>query len=138
MPPARSDNGLSSCYIRAYSPTVEGRLSLQDFVDEYLLRYGRRSYVVVRDDQIIGLITPNEVTGVDRERWSQTSVQSAMRPLGQLHTVTPETPALEALVMMSREDINQLPVVSNGRLEGVFSRSHVLRFLHTHAELHHD
>lgn len=24
------------------SPTVEGRLSLQDFVDEYLLRSGRR------------------------------------------------------------------------------------------------
>lgn len=38
------------------SPTVEDQLSLQDFVDEYLLRSGRRSYVVVRDDQIIGLI----------------------------------------------------------------------------------
>jgi len=61
-----------------------------------------------------------------------------MRPLGQLRTVTPETVALEALTMMSREDINQLPVASEGRLEGVFTRSHVLRFLYTHAELHHD
>jgi Zn-dependent protease/predicted transcriptional regulator len=117
-------------------PTVEGHVSLQDFVDEYLLRSGRRSYVVVRDDQITGLITPHELTGIDRERWSQTSVQSVMRPLGQLHTVEPETPALEALAMMSREDINQLPIVSNGRLEGVFSRGHVLRFLQTHAQLH--
>lgn len=37
--------------------------------------------------------------------------------------------------MMGREDINQVPVVSNGRLEGVFSPSHALRSLQTHAEL---
>ena len=36
---------------------------------------------------------------------------------------------------MSRNDINQLPVVSNGRVEGVLSRSHVLRYLQTYAEL---
>ena len=119
-------------------PTVESRLSLQDLVDEYLLRSGRRCYVVVQNEEVAGLITPHEVKGVPRELWSQTSVQSAMRPLGQLRTVAPETPALQALETMSREDINQLPVVSNGRLEGVFSRSHVLRFLQTHAELHGD
>jgi Zn-dependent protease/predicted transcriptional regulator len=115
-------------------PTVEGHLSLQDFVDEYLLRSGRRCFVVVQNDQVAGLITPHEVKSVDREGWSQTSVQSVMRPLGQLRTVAPDTPALQALELMSREDINQLPVISGGRLEGVFSRGHVLRFLRTHAE----
>ncbi|HEY6270496.1 MAG TPA: site-2 protease family protein [Terriglobales bacterium] len=119
-------------------PTVEGHLSLQDFVDEYFLRTGVRGYVVVRDDRVIGLITPHEVKGVARDLWRQTSVQSVMRPLGQLHTVAPETPALQALEMMSHEDINQLPVISNGRLEGVFSRAHVLRFLRTRTELHRD
>jgi Zn-dependent protease/predicted transcriptional regulator len=119
-------------------PTVEGLLSLQDFVDEYLLHRGLRGYVVVRNDQVIGLITPHEVKGVARDLWRQTSVQSAMRPISQLRTVAPETPALKALEMMSREDINQLPVVTNGRLEGIFSRAHVLRFLQAHAELHGD
>jgi len=36
---------------------------------------------------------------------------------------------------MSREDINQLPIIADGGLEGVFSRGHVLRFLRTQAEL---
>src|SRR5438445_2500680 len=116
--------------------TVEGHLSLQDFVNEYLLRSGRRCYVVVRGGEVTGLITPNEVKAVPRELWPQTSIQSVMRPLGQLRTVSPETPALQALEMMSSEDINQLPVMSNGRLEGVFSRSHVLRILRTNTELH--
>ena len=117
---------------------VEGYLSLQDFVDAYLLRSGLRGYLVVQNEQIVGLITPHEVKGVSRDLWEQTSVQSVMRPLAQLHTVTPETPALEALQIMGREDINQLPVVSDGRLEGVFSRTNVVRFLQTHADLHRD
>ena len=116
-------------------PTVEGHFSLQDFVNEYLLRSGRRCFMVLQNGQVTGLITPNEVKGVDRERWEQTSVQSVMRPLGQLRTVTADTPAIQALEIMSRNDINQLPVVSNGRVEGVLSRSHILRYLQTHAEL---
>jgi len=52
-----------------------------------------------------------------------------MRPLAQLRTVAPETSAVEALELMSREDINQVPVIANGHLEGIFSRGEVLRFL---------
>ncbi|HEV7236925.1 MAG TPA: site-2 protease family protein, partial [Ktedonobacteraceae bacterium] len=91
-------------------PTVEGHLSLQDFVHEYLLRSGRRCFAVVQDGHLSGLITPNEVKNVDRERWAQTSVQAVMRPLSQLRTIAPDTPAIQALEIMSREDINQLPV----------------------------
>jgi Zn-dependent protease/CBS domain-containing protein len=116
--------------------TVEAYLSLQDLVDEYFLRRGLRGYVVAHNDQVVGFITPHEVKGVARELWPQTSVQAAMRPLNQLRTVTPETPAIQALKLMGRDNINQLPVVSDGHLEGVFSRAHVLRFLHAHAELH--
>ena len=61
-----------------------------------------------------------------------------MRPLSQLRTVAPDTPAIHALELMSREDMNQLPVISDGHLQGVFSRGHVLRFLSTQAELHHN
>jgi CBS domain-containing protein len=36
---------------------------------------------------------------------------------------------------MVAEDVNQLPVVSGGRLEGIVSRAHVLQLLKTRAEL---
>jgi len=116
-------------------PTVEGHISLQDFVDEYLLRSGRRCFVVVQNGALAGLITPHEVRQVERGQWPQMSVQSAMRPANQLRTVGPDTPALEALELMSRADINQLPVVSDGQLEGIFSRGHVLDFLRNRAEV---
>jgi predicted transcriptional regulator len=37
--------------------------------------------------------------------------------------------------MMVRDDVNQLPVISNGKLAGVISRGNVLQFLQTREEL---
>ncbi len=118
-------------------PTVESHLSLYDFVHQFLLRSGRRCYIVVQGDRLAGLITPNEVRHVDPETWPQTSVQSVMRPLSQLRTVSPETPVTQALEVITRDDINQLPVVANGQLQGIFSRSSVMGFLLNRAELQH-
>jgi CBS domain-containing protein len=59
-----------------------------------------------------------------------------MRPLEDLHSVTPDAPLMTALETMSRYDLNQVPVISQSHLEGVLSRAHVLNYLQTHAELH--
>jgi Zn-dependent protease/predicted transcriptional regulator len=116
--------------------TVEGHISVQDFVEQYLLRTGRRCFVVVQGGYLVGLITPADVRTVERDRWSQTSIQSVMRPLKEIRTVSPDTPAADALELMTGSDINQLPVVSNGHLEGLFSRAQVVNFLRAHSELH--
>jgi signal-transduction protein with cAMP-binding, CBS, and nucleotidyltransferase domain len=36
---------------------------------------------------------------------------------------------------MARENINQLPVVADGHVEGILSRAHLLQVLRTRAEL---
>jgi CBS domain len=36
---------------------------------------------------------------------------------------------------MGRDDVNQLPVILNGALEGIISRSHILQLIQTKAEL---
>ncbi len=117
---------------------VEGYLSLRDFVDHYLLHSGSRCFVVVQDNHIAGIVTPNEVRRVSREDWDQTSVQSVMRPLENLLKVPPEMPALKALELMSRENLNQLAVVSDGKLLGIFSRGQILHFLQLHSGMGED
>jgi CBS domain-containing protein len=84
---------------------------------------------------VTGLITSNEVKGIAQARWPYTTVYDVMRPLERLKTVTPETPASEALEIIRRDDINQLPALANGRLEGMISRDQILRYLLIRAEL---
>jgi predicted transcriptional regulator len=54
----------------------------------------------------------------------------------QLRTVAPETPITEALETIGRQDMNQLPVVSDGHLEGVISHGNIVQFLQARAERH--
>ena len=58
-----------------------------------------------------------------------------MRALRDLRTVSPATPVTEALKIMSHDDVNQLPVVADGHVAGVITRSHVLRLIQARAEL---
>lgn len=113
--------------------TVEGYISLRDFVDQYLLHSSSRCFVVTQNHNVVGLITANEAKQVDRENWDQTSVQSVMRPLNQLPTVSPDTPALKALELMNEKQADELAVVVDGKLQGIFSQAQVLRFLHMYS-----
>jgi Zn-dependent protease/predicted transcriptional regulator len=115
--------------------TVDPLTSVQNLVDDVLLRTGRRCVVVQLDDRIIGLVTPHEIRRADRARWADLSVADVMRPLDTLKTVAPATPVAEALKTMARNDVNQLPVVANGRLEGVVTRTHILQLLQSRTEL---
>jgi len=116
-------------------PTVDGWLNVQNFVEQELLRTGRRCFMVVDKGQVTGLVTPHEVKQIDRAKWPFMTLHDIMRPLGDLRAVTPDAPLTGALESMSRYDLNQLPVISNSHLEGLLSRAEVLNYLQTHAEL---
>lgn len=116
-------------------PLIDGRTNLQTFVDEFLLRGLGRCYMIVEEGQPVGLITAHEAKAVPRPRWPLTLVEEAMIPLEQLTVVSPEMPVSEALALLARANVNQLPVVADGRLEGILSRERVLQFLYLRAEL---
>jgi Zn-dependent protease/predicted transcriptional regulator len=115
--------------------TVDGNLNLQLFVDETLLRTGNRCFIVLDNSGFAGLVTPHEIKEIDRARWPYTTLFDIMRPLEEIRTVTPKTPLKEALEIMSSQDLNQLPVVSNRHVDGVLTRAQVLNYLHTRTEL---
>jgi Zn-dependent protease/predicted transcriptional regulator len=117
------------------NPEVDSRLNLRNFVDGYLLPTGRRCFVVEQNGQVVGIITPHEVREVQPAQWPYTTIEDVMRPLARLHTISPDIPVTDALEMMTREDVNQLPVVRDGRLTGIISRGHILQLLRTRTEL---
>ena len=117
-------------------PVVEAYTNLQTFADEHLTRTGRRFWVVTLNGQPEGIITPNEISTVQRNRWPYTTVADVMRPLDATRTVNPNTPVTEALEVMAQQDLNQLPVISDKGLAGLISRAHILQLIETRAQLH--
>ncbi len=115
--------------------TVDANVSLQSLVDDHLLRSGARCVVVQKDGYLAGLITPSDIARIDRQLWPATPIAKAMRPVDQLRTISPDALVTQALEIMARYNINQLPVVEDGKFDGIFSRAHLLQLLQTRSEL---
>ena len=104
-------------------------ISLQKLVDELLLPLGWRSAFVMQGEFLVGLITLGDIRHIPREEWARTPVGLAMIPLERLHVVAPPQSLNEVLPLMVGRDVNQVPVVADGRLVGVLSREDIVRFL---------
>lgn len=109
--------------------TVPANISLQKLVDEFLLPHGWRGAFVVQVEQLAGLITLSDIRHIPHDEWAQTLVGMTMTPLEQLHAVSPEQSLNEVLPLMVNRDVNQVPVVTDGRLVGVVSREDIMRFV---------
>jgi Zn-dependent protease/predicted transcriptional regulator len=114
---------------------VDPGTTVQALVDDIVLRTGRRCVMVSSGDRVLGLVTPNEVRAVERSRWPAVPIGDVMRPLDQVRSVAPDTPAISALETMAREDLNQLPVIDRGELQGIVSRGQILGLLQARSEL---
>src|SRR6266850_2820409 len=114
---------------------VDGHENLETFVNDYLLRTGKNCFLVQNGQGIEGIITAYDLRKTDRARWPYTTVEQAMQRLDQLHAVAPDTPVNEAIEIMHREEVNELPVVRDGRIEGFVTLGAVLRLLQTRAAL---
>jgi Zn-dependent protease/predicted transcriptional regulator len=111
-------------------PTVPRDISLDDYVHE-VLRTGRRSHIVTGAGTPVGLVTLHSTRTVPRDEWANTSIQAVMVPIDRVHSALPDEPVLQILERMQKEDINQMPVLSDGHIIGMIGRDTILRVLQT-------
>ena len=116
-------------------PSVPGDTSLAEFVEHFLLRSGRRCYVVGESEAPRGIITLNDLLSVPRDEWGRTSVQAAMRRADQIYSVSPDTELEDALRLMDDRNVAQVPVMLDGRLLGLIGRERLIRLIFNRAAL---
>lgn len=115
--------------------TVSGDITLQQLVDEYVLRRREHSFLVADGSLLRGIICLHDVKTVPRERWPSTRVGEVMTPWAELETVSPGDDGSAVLARLNARDIRQLPVVEGERLIGLLRRSDVLRYLQVRTAL---
>jgi Zn-dependent protease/CBS domain-containing protein len=114
---------------------VDAGRDVQSFVDVDLMRGQQRCFLVVDRGMLVGLVSQDDVSKLNRELWRRTTLREIMRPLAKVQTITPDTPLNEALERMSRQGTGELLVISSGYLQGVVSRAGILNALEMRSEL---
>jgi Zn-dependent protease len=110
-------------------------LTLRNWVEDYVYRYHRKTFPVVTDGRLQGVISTQALAGRPRDTWDQHTVGELMRPDVAALSITPRADALEALGQMQATGSSRLLVTEGDRLLGLVSLKDLLRFLHLKLEL---
>ncbi len=121
--------------MRRGMPQVPSFLSLQSLVQQYVLGLGQRVMVVGDGAVPVGVITLNQISQVGRARWGVTTTAQAMTPLRELPAVSPKSSLSEAISLMTRQQLELLPVVAEGQVVGMVAQEDVLRLVENRQRL---
>ncbi|MGA7120408.1 MAG: site-2 protease family protein [Polyangiaceae bacterium] len=110
-------------------PVATPALSLESLVHDHLIAGEDRALPVVQDGTLVGLVSVSDVRNVPPAQWSATSVASVMQSAPSLTVASPGQPLATAFEQLAKENIDQLPVVADGKLVGMLRRRDVSRWL---------
>lgn len=97
-------------------------------VSEILLKYGHTGVPVVEDETLVGVISRRDVDKALKHGLQHAPVKGFMTK--EVVSVSPDLSWEEVQEKMVLHDIGRLPVVENGGLVGIVSRSDVLRLVY--------
>lgn len=109
--------------------TAEPGMTLSEFVNQIMLRYGVSFVPVVEENVLLGHIDQSVLAGIDRENWGNTRVGDVFVGLDQSVMVRPELAISELLEMIIRTGHRKFLVVSDHQLFGVITLADLTEFL---------
>ena len=116
-------------------PVVPLSITVGQLVQGYIFTSGHGCFLVADEGGVRGILTLPNIKSVPQPNWGVTQVKEIMTPVDKLKVAYPDQDALSVLEQMDESSINQMPVVSEGRVIGLITHDNLIRLLRTRSEL---
>lgn len=115
--------------MRTEFDAVNPELSITTLVEDHILARGQRGFPVVENGSLVGMISFEDVRRISQDRWPATRVADLMTSRENLLTLEADDDSFDALSRLSAGNVNQMPVLQQGKLVGLLRREDVLRWM---------
>jgi Zn-dependent protease len=103
-------------------------------VQTIFIQKRKRAVPVVDGDNLVGVVTISDIKGIPQEKWPITPVLQVMHR-APIHALKPEDDLNTAMKLIAQYDLNQVPVLNQGKLVGMLTRADVINYLQLSQEL---
>jgi predicted transcriptional regulator len=115
--------------------TVPPEITVQQFVLDYLLVHRHGGYPVVKNGEVLGVVTLQCVRAVPKEKRDSVTVREAMVPFERTVTVKSSVTAMDAMQKMARNKIGRVLVIDESRLVGMATHEDIVSTIQTRHDL---
>jgi len=107
---------------------VPPELSLSSLSD-HVLADNQPCHPVVSGDRLLGLVCLRDLQKYPRDQWQSRNVSEVMTPRERLQAVQTTDDLAKAAEMMASGDVQQLPVIEEGRFAGFVTRADIIHLI---------
>jgi len=112
--------------------TIDPEISLEDFL-KMVTTHQHTGFPVEKDDRIVGIITLKDAKKVPEEKIYMTRVKDVMET--DIVCLSPEDDASKAWDLMMKKGFGRFPVLKNGELVGIVTRSDIMQSFKIQTEM---
>jgi len=108
---------------------VDTSMTISQLVNEFVFHYHYRTFPVVELGRFIGMIDVRSIKGVPAADWPTTKIGPYLSDPSTYATVDPDIDATDALRVLLARNCSTAPVVRNGTLLGILTRSDLFKLV---------
>jgi predicted transcriptional regulator len=116
--------------MRTHFEVVHPDLTLDAFVNEFLLRSAQSAWPVVEEGKAVGLITFDDARATSEEERIKKTVRDVMSPIDE--RLRPDVGGRDALRALAESERDPLPVMQGDTIVGLLHRGDIARWLALH------
>ena len=109
--------------------TVESSTTISQFVNEYVFHYHYRAFPVLELNRFIGMIDVRSIKSVPANEWPTTKIGAFLSDPSTYCVIDPNIAATDALRLLMTKNCSKAPVVRNGTLLGILTRSDLFKLI---------
>lgn len=108
---------------------VNSGISVQRFVDDFVLRYHHEFFPVVDEGRILGSVGLAQIKAIPRDTWQTTTIGDVLAPVSDRNAIEAQVGAVAALRAMQEGNVSRLMVIDGGILVGILALKDLLKHL---------